>query len=569
MRKNKFISLFLVAVMVLSCCVIAGVTSSAASGDEIYFDNSVTKFDTVYCYAFNDGSDDVSEEAMTNESGEIWKYSLNGDWDYIMFGDGEIKSAELSCPGDNKIAKPDSVGEGFTVSWSDYTVEETTEAVTAKPEETTKPETKAVEKKTVEKKAKLLTSAGTTIYCQNELGWSKVNCYMWNGSGGSGNENSGWPGKPMTSIGDNVWEYTPDKSYENVIFNDGNSQTGNLSAPAGKNMCNNKTEQWDVYSSSPVKITSFTTDIESPSYTNSAVSIAAVAKSAQGTLSYKFSVKNSSGAVTVLSDSSSSSTIWVPTAAGKYTLTVDVKDSAGNTNSRSIKDFEIKDASALVEPFISSFTNSLGTSKTIKLNTSVTFTTGALGGKTGTNLLFYKFIITDPDGNDNIPYYTLNQSYTYTPNKLGTYTVKAYVQNSANDTISRTYTYECKGDISGDETQPATQQPGTQPATQQPGTQPATQQPGTQPATQQPDTQPGTQGTTAPVVTVPDAKLGDVNMDGYVNVKDATLIQKHVAKLVTLDSKQAKLADTNKDGYVSVKDATQIQKLVAKLISSF
>ncbi len=531
MKKNKFISLFLAALMVLSCFVAAGMTSSAASGDVIYFDNSTTKFTNVYCYLFNDNGSNAQlpGEAMTNVSGDIWEYNVSGDWDYVIFGDGEIKSAELSYPADNQIAKPDSDGEGFSVSWSDYSVQETTIA------------------ETVEKKAKAKTGAGTTIYCQNDAGWPSVYCYMWNGSGGSGNENSGWPGKAMTNIGENVWEYTPDKNYENIIFNNNSgTQTDNLTVESGKNLFNNKTNSWDIYSTSPVKITSFTTDVESPSYTNSTVKLSAAATSSQGAVTYKFSVKSSSGAATVLSDSASSSVVWTPTAAGTYTLTVDVRDSIGNNNSRSIKDFVIKDASNLAEPFISSFSNSLGTLKTIKVNTSITFTTGAIGGKTGTNLLFYKFIITDPSGNENTPYYTLNKSYTYTPNKLGTYTVKAFVQNSYNNTVERTYTYECKGEIPADDkdTQP-TQQPYN------------------------PATQPVTQGPTEPIVTVPSPSLGDVNRDGSVNIKDATLIQKYVARMATFDDAQLKLADANKDGYVSVKDATQIQKLVAKLISSF
>ena len=61
-------------------------------------------------------------------------------------------------------------------------------------------------------------------------------------------------------------------------------------------------------------------------------------------------------------------------------------------------------------------------------------------------------------------------------------------------------------------------------------------------------------------------EMGDVNMDGKLNIKDATLIQKYAAKIVDFDETQKKLADINKDEKINVKDATYIQKVLAKLI---
>ncbi|MGN0503993.1 MAG: dockerin type I repeat-containing protein, partial [Ruminococcus sp.] len=61
-------------------------------------------------------------------------------------------------------------------------------------------------------------------------------------------------------------------------------------------------------------------------------------------------------------------------------------------------------------------------------------------------------------------------------------------------------------------------------------------------------------------------KLGDVNMDGKINISDATEIQKGIAGLVSLSDYQNKLADVNKDGKSNVADATHIQKFVAGLI---
>lgn len=64
-------------------------------------------------------------------------------------------------------------------------------------------------------------------------------------------------------------------------------------------------------------------------------------------------------------------------------------------------------------------------------------------------------------------------------------------------------------------------------------------------------------------------KIGDVNLDDLISIRDATLIQKAVARFVTLTKEQEKLADTDFNGSVNVKDATLIQKYLAKIIRSF
>lgn len=58
---------------------------------------------------------------------------------------------------------------------------------------------------------------------------------------------------------------------------------------------------------------------------------------------------------------------------------------------------------------------------------------------------------------------------------------------------------------------------------------------------------------------------GDVNMDKSLSIKDASLIQRSIAKLAELNETQEKLADTNLDNSVNIKDATLIQKVLAQL----
>jgi hypothetical protein len=69
-----------------------------------------------------------------------------------------------------------------------------------------------------------------------------------------------------------------------------------------------------------------------------------------------------------------------------------------------------------------------------------------------------------------------------------------------------------------------------------------------------------------PFVIIEEYQKGDVNLDGKVDVNDATLIQKYCAKMVTLTSQQLGLADINNTGIVDVRCATTIQRILAGLL---
>ena len=56
---------------------------------------------------------------------------------------------------------------------------------------------------------------------------------------------------------------------------------------------------------------------------------------------------------------------------------------------------------------------------------------------------------------------------------------------------------------------------------------------------------------------------GDVNMDGDIDVTDATLISEWLGHTIVLSNAQNLLADANYDGTISIQDATYIRKLIA------
>ena len=68
-----------------------------------------------------------------------------------------------------------------------------------------------------------------------------------------------------------------------------------------------------------------------------------------------------------------------------------------------------------------------------------------------------------------------------------------------------------------------------------------------------------------PTTAVVSYTLGDANLDGVININDATLVQRFVAKIYSPNEIQKFVADADKDGVSTIKDSTLIQKIVAKV----
>lgn len=64
----------------------------------------------------------------------------------------------------------------------------------------------------------------------------------------------------------------------------------------------------------------------------------------------------------------------------------------------------------------------------------------------------------------------------------------------------------------------------------------------------------------------PEILMGDVNLNGVVEIEDATLLQKYLAKLESLTAEQLAVAEIDNDGKISISDVTKIQKIIAKVV---
>ncbi len=66
-----------------------------------------------------------------------------------------------------------------------------------------------------------------------------------------------------------------------------------------------------------------------------------------------------------------------------------------------------------------------------------------------------------------------------------------------------------------------------------------------------------------------DEKFGDVDLDGDVSIKDATIIQEHISRFSELTGQSAINADIDKSGDINISDATYVQMYVGKIIDNF
>ena len=278
---------------------------------------------------------------------------------------------------------------------------------------------------------------GTTIYLQTD---DTTDPYIHYWVDGNTSQSSSWPGVKMTkATGEtNVYYYELPcdiGDLTGVIFNNGgggNKLTNDLTNIKGNlYTLKGSSGSWSMYDTSALKL-SVETDVEAPQYKGTDIVLKAVVAGGQGTVKYTFSVNSK----TIYTGTNSTCT-WTPSQAGTYTIKVDAKDAAGNTNSKQIS-YEIKDDSLAIEPILKGI--STGYSGQVPVNASIPVNVKAAGGNIGTNLLFYKVAVTDPNGNAvNTVYYKQSNILNFTPTKIGNYKVDVTVQNCKNTTTQKSY----------------------------------------------------------------------------------------------------------------------------------
>ena len=492
---------------------------TSAGGDMTLYCKNEAGWDAVYAYLWDANGHKNAEwpgVKMTPVKDDLWQYSCSAGYDKIIFniGSSAVQTADLTVQGDGMMYN------NATDAWSVYgdapqppTVPPTAASDPAVPTQATAEPTDASSPT-----APAVPEGAKAVYLEDAAGWGSAYAYLWNGSGDDNNRK--WPGEKMTKISGNIWRYVVPGDYKKIVFNIGSSatQTRDMAFPGYGYIYNNKTEKWSVYDTSPLQVESYATDLPSPQFVNTDVVLTASAQG-EGDVLYQFSAAFESNApVIIQSYDSNNRILWTPGHIGTYTLIYEFKDSAGNTNKRTVT-FKTTEAVDIPYPYILQVRPYNGAK--IQQGAKCHITALADGGNVNTKLLFYKYTVKDANGLIiNVPYYTRSTSYSFFPSKLGQYSVTVSVQGSDNSTIERTYPYFSVSDTH-----------------------------------------------TEPEATEPTAVfIGDADSDGKVTILDATRIQRYLAALVMEHQIHKGNADADRDGKVTILDATHIQRFLAGLV---
>ena len=188
----------------------------------------------------------------------------------------------------------------------------------------------------------------------------------------------------------------------------------------------------------PPVVSSFTTDKKSPQVSGTQIKLTAKA-TGNGTLQYKFLIKDSSGNWAVLRDYGKSNTYtWKTGKAGNKTIYVDVKDSNGKVTRASMS-YTIK--AEAKPPVVSSFTADKKSPQAS--GTQIKLTAKA----TGNGTLQYKFLIKDSSGNWAVLRdYGKSNTYTWKTGKAGNKTIYVDVKDSNGKVTRASMSYTIKAE---------------------------------------------------------------------------------------------------------------------------
>ena len=158
----------------------------------------------------------------------------------------------------------------------------------------------------------------TVAFFVNNGKWSKVNAYVWNGSG-----NNGWPGQAMTVVDGvsinnkyNAYKWTASSLIPTqIIFNNGSSQTKDIAFVNGGVYDVNGNLLKTIVPTVALEPTVTLNYSPEAIYTNTTVTLTATVLDGDGmTVEY------------LVNDEKLSGNKWTPTTAGSYTLTANLVD---------------------------------------------------------------------------------------------------------------------------------------------------------------------------------------------------------------------------------------------------
>ena len=176
----------------------------------------------------------------------------------------------------------------------------------------------------------------------------------------------------------------------------------------------------------PLTVSSFTTDKVSPQVSGTKITLKAAA-TGNGTLQYKFFMSDDKGNYYVIRNYATSNTAsWTPVATGNKTLYVKVKDSTGKEVTKAMA-YTVKSNPPVVSSFVSSKAapQPAGTQMILTAKAS------------GTGTLQYKFLVCDEKSNWSvIQQYSTSNIAIWTPATVGTKTLYVDVKDS-NGTVTR------------------------------------------------------------------------------------------------------------------------------------
>lgn len=205
-----------------------------AAGEKcVFFQKPANWGGIVNCYIWNaKGNKPMGEwpgSAMVNLGANNYKITFNADYSgyNFIFNDGsgnqtsDLSDLKLSAMYNSSGTDTKTIAEG------DCEAGESVGGNTGGNTDPTTPTTPTTPKPVIK-------PGEQCVFFQAPSSWSAVHCYVWYGAGESNAEkiNGAWPGKACENMGNGIFKFCFDQTIGqpsdwNVIFNNGNSGTGN------------------------------------------------------------------------------------------------------------------------------------------------------------------------------------------------------------------------------------------------------------------------------------------------------------------------------------------------------